>query len=154
MTGWRLRTAPATPAATAAPKPISSALAHLAFHVAAIVALLDRAPLVVQVLAARERDLDLRVRALEVDPRRHERQPLLVRAADELLDLLAVHQQLARSLGRMVVARRGRVRGDVHAVQPDLVVVDAGVRILERRLPVAQRLDLAAHELDAALPPL
>src|SRR5690348_7779784 len=43
-----------------------------------LLAVPDRPPLVPHVLAARQRDLDLRVRALEVDPGRDERQALLV----------------------------------------------------------------------------
>ena len=54
------------------------------------------------VLAARERDLDLGVRPGEVDPRRHERQPALLHARREAVDLAAVHEQLAR---------RARARG-------------------------------------------
>ena len=41
----------------------------------------DRLALVVEVLAAGERDLDLGVRAREVDPRRHQRQPALADSA-------------------------------------------------------------------------
>ena len=47
-------------------------------HLALELALLDRVALVADVLAAAERDLHLRVAALEVEPRRDQRQPLLL----------------------------------------------------------------------------
>ena len=74
----------------------------------ALLALLDGAALVVLLLALGDRELDLRPRAREVDPRRHDRQPLLGRLADQPLDLALVQQQLARPLGIVVLARRAR----------------------------------------------
>ena len=56
---------------------LAPGFAHGPFHVALGLALAERLALVVEVLAARERDLDLRVGAGEVDARRHERQPAL-----------------------------------------------------------------------------
>ena len=94
-------------------------------HLALELALLDRLTLVADVLAARERDLHLRVAALEVEPRRDERQPLLLRLADQALDLAPVHEQLARALRLVVVARGRRVGRDVDVVQPHLTVLDA-----------------------------
>src|SRR3954452_8635601 len=49
----------------------SASPAHRPLHLALLLALADGFALVVDVLAAGERDLDLRVRALEVDARRH-----------------------------------------------------------------------------------
>ena len=92
------------------------------FHVALGLAVADRLALVVEVLAAGQRDLDLGVRAGEVDPRRHQRQPALVDADREPVELAAVQQQLARAL-RVVVLARGRPVGrDVDGVQPQLAV--------------------------------
>src|SRR5579884_3179256 len=84
-------------------------LPQLALHVARHLALADRLALVVEVLAAGERDLDLGARArpaAEVDARRNERQPALVRAPHEAVDLGPVQKQLARPL-RLVVLARG-----------------------------------------------
>src|SRR5579875_3621623 len=127
--------------------------APLPLHLAHRVALLDRLALVVEVLAARERDLHLcpGARAGEVDPGRHEREPPLLGAADEPLDLPAVEQELARALGVVVGARRRPVGRDVDPVEPHLAVPDGGVGVLELGAAVAQRLDLGALEHDAAL---
>src|SRR5919112_6743697 len=90
--------------------PFSPAARRGALHLALHLPLLDRLALVADVLAARERYLDLRARALEVEPRRHEREALLARLADQAVDLAPVHQQLARALRRVVLARRRGVR--------------------------------------------
>ena len=71
------------------------------------VAVLDRAPLVVQLLALGDGQLDLRARALEVDPRRARASGPSRRLADQPLDLALVQQQLARALGVVVLARAG-----------------------------------------------
>src|SRR5215207_7478274 len=130
----------------------SSTRAYRALHLALHLALLDRLALVADVLAARQRDLDLRARALEVEPRRHQRQPLLARLADQPLDLALVHQQLARALGLVVLARGRRVGRYVDVVQPDLAVLELRVAVLELRLAAAQRLDLGAGQHEAGLP--
>ena len=57
---------------------------------------------------------------LEVDPRRHERQPALLHAPDQALDLAAVGEQLARALGLVVLAAGRAVGRDVDVVQPQL----------------------------------
>src|SRR5262245_14706594 len=62
----------------------------------------DRPALVAHVLAAGQRELDLHAPVLEVEPRRHEREPLLAHLPVEAVDLTAVQQQLARP-GRLVV---------------------------------------------------
>src|SRR4051812_2191793 len=85
----------------------SSAAAHRAVHLALLLALADRLALVVRVLAAGQRDLDLRVRALEVNARRHDGQAALADAPDEAVDLTAVQQPPARA-GRGGGVARGR----------------------------------------------
>src|SRR4051812_25547369 len=81
-----------------------------ALHLALELALLDRLALVADVLAARERDLDLgAVARREVEPRRDQRQPLLL--------VLPVRRsvsppglgRLARRLGSGVFPRAGPV---------------------------------------------
>ena len=105
-------------------------------------------------LPLRERELHLRPRAGEVDPRRNEGQPLLLRLADQALDLLAVHQQLPRPLGVVAFAGGGLVRRDVAVVEPHLAVPHERVGVLQVHLAVAQRLHLAALQRDAGLPAL
>src|SRR5438132_1660521 len=65
-------------------------------------ALGEVAALVAELLAARERELDLRAPVLEVQARRHERQPLLLHAAAETVDLAPVQEQLAIAVGIVV----------------------------------------------------
>src|SRR6202022_2735150 len=93
----------------------------------------------------------LGVRPGEVDARRYEREPALLDAALDAVDLAPVGQQLARALGIVVVARRRAVGRNVHVVQPQLAVADAGVAVLELCPAGAQRLDLRALQHDAAL---
>ena len=76
--------------------------AHGAFHVALGLPRADRLALVVEILAARQRDLDLRVGSGEVDAGRHQRQPALGDARGEPVELVAVQEQLARALGVVV----------------------------------------------------
>src|SRR3954468_17068948 len=125
--------------------------AQRALHVALALALLDRLALVEAVLAAGERDLDLRARALEVDARRDEREAALLDARLQALDLAPVDEQLARALGLVVLARGGRVGRDVHVVQPQLAVAEGGVAVLDLHATLAQRLDLRPLQHEAGL---
>src|SRR4051794_6747483 len=61
--------------------------AHGAVHLALLLALADRLALVVHVLAARQRELDLGVAVGEVHARRHDGQALLAHAPLQTLDL-------------------------------------------------------------------
>src|SRR4051812_28151899 len=111
----------------------------------------ERLPLVVGALAASESDLHLRLAVLEVERQRHERQAALLRLPDELRDLGAVQQQLARATRLVVGPRALVVLRDVRVVQPHLAVADAGVGVDERGPPGAQRLDLGAGQDQAGL---
>ena len=79
----------------------ASALAHpvaqLPLDLALDLAVADLAPAVAPLLAPRERELDLRPRALEVDASGDQRQALLLGASDQPLDLVAVEEELARA---------------------------------------------------------
>ena len=70
----------------------------------------------------------------------------------ELVDLLAVQQQFAGP-DRLETTVSGRVpvRRQVGPEEPQLTVVDPGVRVLQRRLSQSQRLDLCTFESDTAL---
>src|SRR5205085_10575465 len=127
-------------------------LAKRAFDLSALVLVPQVAALVVHLLAARQRDLDLCVAPLEVHAGGHEREPFLLSLADQALDLAAVQQELSRPL-RLVVLARGRgIWRDVHVLQPHLAVVHGGVGVLELDLAVPQRLDLRSLQLHPALP--
>src|SRR6478736_9294716 len=108
-------------------------LAQLTLHVSGDIAVSDRLALVEEVLTLRQRDLNFgsRPRTGEVHPRRHQGQATFLGSADQPLDLEAMQQQLSRSLGVVVLARRGTVRRDVGADQPHLAVADRRVGVLE-----------------------
>src|ERR1700744_190395 len=127
--------------------------AQLALDLPRGVAGLDRLALVVEVLALCQRDLALGPRALagEVHPGRDQRQAALVDPHRQPLDLATVQQQLARTLGLVVVTGGRAVGRDVEAVEPALVVPDRRVGVLELGPALAQRLDLGPLEHDAAL---
>src|SRR5690606_26051168 len=92
----------------------SAPFAHQARLVALPVALLDRRALIMRLLAARERELDLGPAAtVEIDAERDQRHALALDRADELLDLARVEQQLARALGLVVEAVAVAELGDV-----------------------------------------
>ena len=114
------------------------------------VALGDGLALVVAGLAPRRRQLDLGPAVLEVDAERHERRAPVLERPRELDDLLVVQQQLAGA-HRVELAPRELVGRHVHAVQPDLAVLDARVGVLEVGAAVADRLHLGPLEHDAAL---
>src|SRR5262245_16196946 len=126
-------------------------VAHLALDLAADVAIADLTPAVALLLAARQRQLDLGPGALEVDPGRDHRQALALEAAYQALDLVTVEEQLARALGIVVLHAGGGVGRDVGVSQPDLAVLDHRVGVADLGLSLAQRLDLAAGQLDPRL---
>src|SRR6266511_4280871 len=121
-----------------------------AVHLAGGVPLGDRLALVVGALAPCDCQLDLDELLLEVQPQRHQREPALGDPPGELVDLLAVEQELAGPGGLVPVVAGVRVRRDLH-VQDDLAVLDHGVGILERGATLAQGLHLAAAQRDASL---
>src|SRR5689334_18764214 len=86
----RLHTGDGRRGAANMPRPLRSAFLQCLLDLAARVLLLQVAPLVLDVLAARQRDLDLRAAVLPVEPGRDQRQPLLGGAADQPLDLSLV----------------------------------------------------------------
>src|SRR4051812_10758253 len=129
----------------------SSPAAHRALHLALLLALADRLALVVRVLAAGQRDLDLRVLALEVDARRHDGQAALADAPDEAVDLTAVQQQLARPVRVVVRAGGGPVVRDVRVGRPPPPLWQRRVAVAHWRAAGARRLDPGAQQHDARL---
>src|SRR3954452_3534644 len=102
--------------------------------------------LVPALLALGQRDLDLGPAVEEVEREGHDREALLVDPPLDLVDLLAVEQQLALAPGRVVGPGALGVLRDVHAVQPGLVAVDVDEPVHQGRAALAQRLPLGALE--------
>src|SRR5712671_2400917 len=108
--------------------------------------------LVVKLLAARERNLDLGAALfIEIELERHERHALTLDGASELVDLAAVQQQFARPFGRMVEASTLPVFRNIGIDEPDLPIASVRVGFSDRGLAQAQRLDLGAGQRDAGL---
>src|SRR6185437_13361175 len=116
-------------------------------------ALLQGLALVVQLLAASQRDLDFRAAAfVEIELERYDGHALALDRAGELIDLALAQQQLARPLRRVVVEGAGLpVFRDIGVYQPDFAAASVGIGLGYRRLALAQRLDLAAGKHDSSL---
>ncbi len=140
------------PAARARPhSPAALDVRHLAREIALGVAVRDRSTLVVELLAARQPELDLGPTAGDVQLERHDRLALRAGATQQLVDLLAVEQQLAIALGLVVVAVPLFERRNVGADQPGLALLDPGVCRRDVRLPGADRLDLGPFQDEPGL---
>src|SRR3712207_3970036 len=120
-------------------------------HLPAGVPLGEVLPLVVGLLALRQRQRGLDLAVLEVQVQRDERQPALLGLADELLDLGPVHQHLALAARGVVGPGPLRVLGDVHVLQPHLAVVHGGEAVDERGTAGTKALHLGAGEHQAHL---
>src|SRR5581483_7277359 len=108
--------------------------------------------LVVQFLAAGERDLDFGAPLLvEVELERDDGHTLALDGAGEATDLALMQQQLARPFRRMIEAARLQVFGNVGIDQPDFATARVGVGLADRGLAVAQRLHLGAGQHNAGL---
>ena len=66
----------------------------------------------------------------EIDAERDEREPLLFRLAEELIDLLAVEEQFPRTERLVIHDVAVAVGADVAVVEKDLTFPHAGVTIL------------------------
>src|ERR1700757_2453158 len=95
--------------------------AHQAPLLALPAALLLGLPLVVQLLAARERELELGAALLvEIKLQRHDRHALALDPAGELVDRRAMQQRLARPLGRMIDPPGLQIFRDIGVDEPHL----------------------------------
>lgn len=104
--------------------------------------------LVVEVFAARKRDLDLDEIAVEEDAQGYDGQPFLPDLRAQPLDLALVKQQAATA-DRIVVGVPGRfVRAHVAADEEGLTAGKRDVRLLEVDLARADRFDLGSKEFD------
>src|SRR5215218_7662487 len=114
-------------------------------HLALGVPLGQGLALVVGPLASGQAELHLDQLVLEVDAQRDQGQAALLDPRRQLVDLLAVEQELARPGGLMALVAGVGVGGDLH-VEDDVAVLQHGVGVLERGLALAQGLDLAAAQ--------
>ena len=87
----------------------------------------------------------------EIDTERDEREPLLFRLAEELIDLLAVEEQFPRTERLVIHDVPVAVGTDMAVVEKDLVALHAGVTILQVYAPLSQGFDFRTLEHDARL---
>src|SRR5215218_10353056 len=120
-------------------------------HLAARVALGHVLPLVVGLLALRQRERGLDLAVLEVQVQWDEREPALLDLADQLVDLGAVHEHLALAARGVVGPRALHVLGDVDVLEPDLAVVDRGEPVDEGGTAGTEALHLRTGQREADL---
>src|ERR1700730_11062085 len=131
---------------------MSLAVAQQPGALALPVAILDRLALVVGLLAGDQGDLDLGAAArIEIELQRHDGAALALDGADQLVDLLAVQQELARPARLMIEAVARGVFGDVGIDQPGLAALLGDIGFGDRAAPPAQRLDLGAGQRQPSL---
>src|SRR5579884_3962964 len=146
------RSLPSRPVALLGVAPAPGGPADLAGCLPGGVTLGDRRPLVVAAPAPGQGEGDLGPAVLEVEGEGDEGQRLLLGTTGQLVDLPAVQEQLAGPVRIVAAETLGEgVGGDMDPVQPHLAVLDPGVGIPQRHQPVAEGLDLAALQGDAAL---
>src|SRR4051812_15476201 len=102
--------------------------------------------LVVLLLASCEGDLGLGPAVPEVQGEGHDRVTRLLGLGLQLVDLLAVQQQLALAARGVIGPTALVILRDVSVVQPRLAPVDLDEAVGQRGAALAQRLDLGAHE--------
>src|SRR5690606_26609636 len=108
-------------------------------------------PFVVLLLALRQGDLDLRPAVLEVEGQRHDGVARLLGLGLQLVDLLAVQQQLPLAPRAVVGPGALAVLRYVDVVQPPLVVGQLDEAVHQRRPALTQRLHLGTREDQAGL---
>ena len=87
----------------------------------------------------------------EIDAEGDERQPLLLRPAKELIDLLPVEEQFPGTERFVIHDIAMAVWTDVAMVEKHLAVPHAGIAIHQVHTPLSQRLDLRTMEHDPSL---
>src|SRR5690606_7593041 len=103
------------------------------------------AALVVELLAARHREVDLDPTVLEVELQRGDREPPAGHGVLQLGYLLALVQQPAGPRWRVVDVARVVGRGDGEPLEEDLAVPHLGVRLGDRAPALSEGLDLTAR---------
>ena len=111
---------------------LSLSLFHFAVDAAAGFVRFKRFPLVVQLFAAADADLDFDQPArAEINSQRDERQSFLYGATGEFIELPFLDEQLSDPF-RLVVPERGLfVFGDVRPNQPEFAIADPGIGFID-----------------------
>jgi hypothetical protein len=107
--------------------------------------------LIPKLFAFCERKFNLYPTVLEIHPRRNERESLLLCLANQLADLLPVHQQLPGSQRSMIKNVPMLIGTNVGVQQPDLVVLHQPVRILQVSQSASDGLNLGPGQRYAGL---
>src|SRR5262249_4727475 len=112
-------------------------------------ALLFGVALVVELLAARQRELHFGATFfVEIKLERNKRHALALDCSDQFVDLPAMQQKLAWPFWRVVEAVRLQVLGNVGIDQPDLAAAGIGIGFGDCRLAGPQRFHFRAGERD------
>src|SRR4051812_16753736 len=154
MTGPILRRPGIVDSSICAVESLAAALCvgELAGDVSPCIAVGDVPPSIVELLAARQRELDLRPAPLrDIQAKRDDRLTLGLGPAQELIDLGTMEEKLAHPLRLVVVAIAALEGRDVCADEPGLTVLDSGIGVGEVGLARAERLDLRPGQDDAGL---
>jgi hypothetical protein len=131
---------------------IRSVLSHRAPGFSLLRALPERFSLVMELLAAGERESDFESAAAKVEIEGNQGKTLLLNLADEPSNLLRVEEELPRSLGILVPTPRRIVWRDVERVKPDFPALNPGEGVLEGNLPLPERLYLRTYQNHPGLP--
>ena len=120
-------------------------------HLATIRLLLHPLPFVMEFSALHNGKPNLHETSLEEDRQRDQRQTVILRDLGEFANFATMQQELAFSLSSMIIDRGFGIFGDVAVNQPDLVVVDASIRLFDGDLVIADTFDFAAGQNNAAV---
>ena len=134
------------------PSQLPAALLESAVDLALHVALCHVLALVVELLAAPEAQQQFHAAILvEVELKRDERNTAHAQLAVEVVDLLAMQQQLATAIGVAIENRAVGIRVNVHVVQPAFAVANEGEGVGDLTCTLTQAADLGAGEFKTAL---
>ena len=123
-------------------------LFNRATNLAFTLAFRNRLALVVQLFAARQRNLDLGAIFFEIHLQRHKRETFFLRATCQPHNFFAVHQQFAVAIRIRVLPARRFVRRDVHIHHPQLAASHLRVTIAQIHASRARGFDLGAGKGD------
>src|SRR5215510_1340177 len=129
----------------------ASSAPGLPVHLAPDRTFAERRPLVVELLAARQADLDLGPASFEVQAQRNQGQPLLADLSPEPCDLSLVKEELPVALGIVVGVGAVAIGIDVASEEPTLSIPDGRIAILEVDHPVPERFDLGPAQYQPGL---
>ena len=124
---------------------------HRAVDLTARVLVCGVLPLVIQLFALAEGDLDLHAGILQIDGNRNNRVAVELDLLEQAHDLALMHQQAARAHRVFVEDVALLIGADVHLTQPELTVLDLTPCVLEVQRAETNGLDLRAEQLDAGL---